>query len=143
MSDRRASAPWTRAQARAVGACDLVAALLVGAAWIAARHEDSLQDQVPWLNLAVVGLLVATVANGFLFLLARQAVGHRRLELLPDIVVRVRPAPAPAAGGPSLWLSGTARVHVEGCPMVVGKPAKPITAARIRSKGLLPCEICG
>ena len=142
MSVPRAPAPWTGAQARVVGACDVVAVLLVVAAWYAARQEDSLQAQVPWLNLAVVGLLVATVANGFLFLLARRAVGQRRLEVLPDVIARLRPIVPPTIG-PRLWVAGTTRVHVDGCQMIAGKPAKPITDARVRSKGLLPCEICG
>jgi hypothetical protein len=141
--NERPRAPWTTAQARAVGACDLVAALVVATAALLAGGEDALQDQVTWVNLAVLGLLLAMVANGCWLLLARRAVGRRRLELVPDVVARARPKAATVTTAGWLWLPGTSRAHVHGCQMILGKPAEEISADGIRSNRLSRCELCG
>jgi hypothetical protein len=133
--------PWTVAQVRAVAACDIGAAVLVLAAALLAADQDSLGDQIVLIDLAVAGLLLAVVAHAALFLSARRAVGQRRLRLLPDLDRRARPT-STSSEGPQVWLPGTARVHRADCPMVAGKAAKPITPARVRSKGLDRCEVC-
>ena len=134
--------PWTSAQVRVVAACDVGAAALVLAAALVASDQDSLGDQIVWIDLAVLGLLLAVVAHAALFLSARRAVGQRRLRLLPDLDRRGAPT-STSPEGLQVWLTGTTRVHRAGCPMVSGKPAKPITPARVRSKGLHRCEVCG
>jgi hypothetical protein len=78
-------APWTTAQARAVALCDVAAALVVLGAALAARGRDSLADQVVWIDVAILGLLLAVVANGMLFLVGRRAIGQRRRRLRPDV----------------------------------------------------------
>lgn len=80
MTDART--PWTTAQARVVVACDVVAGVLVLACGIAANGKDSLTQQIVWIDLALVALLIAVVINGFLFLLARRAIGQRLRDLL-------------------------------------------------------------
>jgi hypothetical protein len=143
VSDARREAPWTTAQARVVTACDLVAALVVAGAATSARHQGSLQDQITWIDLAVVGLLLAVVANGTLFLVGRRAVGGRRLDVLPDAVAPVTATRPPTAEGRWWWLPGTTRAHVAGCQLIAGKAAQEVSADRIRSERLVRCEVCG
>lgn len=135
--------PWSLAQARLVIACDLGAlALLVVSA--TAAGGGSLQDQVVWLNAAVLATVLAVVANGTLFLVARRAVGRRRLQLLPDIVEHLDQHPAlPPALGDWYCVPGTIRAHRAGCQMVLGKALRPVAAEVIRAERLRRCELCG
>lgn len=132
--------PWTAAQVRVAAACDVVAVLALVVATFAAGGP-SLQDQVLWLDVAVLGLVVAVVANGSLLLVARRAIGRRRLRLLPDVAEALAPA-ARAADGAWWWLPGTVRAHVAGCQMIAGKPAQVVSVDRIRADGLQRCELC-
>lgn len=80
MTDART--PWTAAQARVVVACDVVAGLLILVCGMAAGGKHSLRQQIVWIDLALVALLIAIVINGFLFLFARRAIGQRLRDLL-------------------------------------------------------------
>jgi hypothetical protein len=99
--------PWTAAQVRVVVACDVVAALALVVATSAAGGP-ALGDQVRWLDVAVLGLVLAVVANGTLLLAARRAIGRRRLRLLPDVVAAASAAGAATAPDSTWWwLPGT------------------------------------
>ena len=135
-------APWTAGQVVVVAVANLTATITVGASALAARGRDGLGAQLTWVEVAVAGLLLLAVTNGYLFLLGRRAVGRRRARVLPDVLARTAAPAARAEDGPWLWLPGTARAHVAGCPMIAGKPAKPVTTAAIRSKALRRCEVC-
>jgi hypothetical protein len=135
--------PWTASQARVVAACDVVAAVVIGGAARWAAGRDSLADQVVWIDLAVLALIAGAVANGCLLLVARRAIGARRMAVLPDVVAAAVVGPEPSTPRTWWWVPGTARAHVEGCPLVAGKPAEGLTAAAVRGKGLQRCEVCG
>jgi hypothetical protein len=140
----RPPTPWTTAQVRVVAACDLAAAVVVAIATHGAARRASLADQVVWIDVALGGLLLALVAGGWLFLVARRAVGARRRALLPEVVVAAPVlAPRPAATATWWWVAGTVRAHVEGCPMVAGKAATALAAKDVRAKRLQRCEVCG
>jgi len=132
--------PWTKAQVRLVAGCDAVAAVAIAFAAVASGGGSE-QDQIVWLDLAVLGLVLVVVVTGSLLLVARRAVGRRRLRLVPDVLERV--ATAPTADGAWWWLPGTARAHRGGCQMIAGKPAEVISTDAIRASRLSRCEVCG
>lgn len=137
------AAPWTSAQARLVGGCNVVAAALILLSAAMAR-DASLRNQVAWLNVAVLAVVLAVVGNGSLFLVGRRAVGRRRLVLVPDVHASIheRSARATADDGWQ-WVAGTVRAHRLGCPMTEGKSPRPVSDRDIRAKRLSRCEICG
>jgi hypothetical protein len=135
--------PWSSTQVRVVVACDLIAVLLVAVAAFGAGDERSLQDQLTWINVAVLGLVAVVVANGALFTAARRAIGQRRLHLVPDVVRRDAPPPTTSSDERWLWVPGTTRAHRPGCPMTAGKPVEGVSEARIRAHNLSRCELCG
>lgn len=134
--------PWTLPQVRVAAACDVVAALAVALAAVRAG-DGSLSDDVRWLDLAVLALVLAVVVNGSLLLVARKAIGRRRLRLLPDVLVPIA-GPDPASDEAWWWLPGTSRAHRGGCQMIAGKAtAEMIPVERIRAEQLVRCEVCG
>lgn len=136
-------APWSPAQVRLVVGCNAGAAALVAVSATAAGGA-SLQDQVAWLNVAVLAMLLTVVANGCLFLVARRAIGRRRLSLVPDVQGHVHERPDhPTATGDWFWVPGTTRAHRLGCPMTAARAPRPVSDAVIRAERLRRCEICG
>ncbi|HZI39856.1 MAG TPA: hypothetical protein VFF24_16275 [Acidimicrobiia bacterium] len=70
---------------RNAGACvagNLIAALIVTAAWIGASGATTLRAQVPYLNLGVIGLLVAAFANATLLAQAQRDIDARTRRVL-------------------------------------------------------------
>jgi hypothetical protein len=116
--------------------------LLIIVAADGSRGADALADQIGWLNLAVVGLVVAAAADGGLLLFARRAVGRRRLVVAPDVVFTPSDA-THRTNGSWVWVPGTSRAHHTDCPLAQGKRTETVDAARIRAQALRRCEICG
>jgi hypothetical protein len=142
ISDRWA--PWTVGQVRLVLGLGLLGAVLIVVAYLEAADEARLDDQLGWVNLGVVGLLVAGVGAGALLLAGRRAIGLRRLRLLRDAAPPTTAAPmARGDHGPLLvWLPGSSLVHRPGCQLVRGKDVDELDAAGIRQLALHSCEVC-
>jgi hypothetical protein len=137
-------APWTVGQVRLVLGLGLLGAVLIVVAYLGAADEARLDDQFGWLNLGVVGLLVAGVGAGALLLAGRRAIGLRRLRLLRDAASSTNAAPiARGDHDPSLvWLPGSSLVHRLDCQLVRGKDVDELDATGIRQLALRPCEVC-
>ena len=71
-----AHSPWTPAQQRLLLGGHALAAALVLGAWAGSAGNDLLQDQIGWMDLAVLGLVVtgATAGLGLDFLVLTLAV---------------------------------------------------------------------
>jgi hypothetical protein len=135
--------PWTLGQVRVVLALGLLGAALIVVAYLGSADEAHLEDQLGWVNLGVVGLLVAGVGAGALLLAGRRAVGLRRLRLLHD------PAPRAVQASPTsdrvpllVWLPGSSLVHRPECQLVRGKDVDELDATGILQLALRPCEVC-
>jgi hypothetical protein len=118
-------------------------ALVLASAW-ATTATDDMSTRVAWVNLGVVGVLVAGVGNTFWLMTGRRAVGERRARLLA--------VPA-STGGPSVngdgpervqlvALQGGSRFHRQTCPLVDGKSVVVSSRARHEREGLAPCGVC-
>ena len=122
----------------------LCVALLLGSAWATTAAED-LSARVAWVNLGVLGLLVAGVGNTFWLLAGRRAVGRRRTRLLaapdPDVVAAPTDAHQPAPVQ-LVALGAASRFHRDGCALVVGKPVVVASRARHERAGLRACGVC-
>lgn len=134
-----APAPWTRAQQRLLVAGHVLAAGLVLGAWAGSAGNERLEDQLGWMNLAVIGLVVTGSVNAAWLLAGRRSIGRRRLRVAPDLV----PAPPLSVTSSGWWrVSGLRRAHRAGCRLLQGRVAERIDAATIRAEGLLRCEVC-
>jgi hypothetical protein len=133
------STPWTLRQLLGTVGVNVAGLIVIGAAWYGVGGASTLTAQIPWVNLAVLGLVLAFSADGALLLGARRAVGRSRLQLVPGVaVVTQSTSPAPVW----VWVPGTRRAHRPGCPLVAGKAACGVDAVRIRAERLIRCEAC-
>lgn len=117
-----------------------LAAILTG--WYGASGQGLLGDQVPWLNLAVGGGIVAGLGNCAWLLRGRRAVGELRRALLLAEPALDTAAARPVEAAPLLpadWVqaAGMRKVHRRGCPMVAGKVVRAVDPS-----GAAACAIC-
>jgi hypothetical protein len=128
-----ASSPWAVGWLLALIATTGLGLAAIVTAWYGASGRGVFADQVPWLNHAVGGAIVAGLGNCAWLLRGRRSVGELRRSLLvaapvaddvsaPSFSVEVAPAPAVSAA----WVQakGMRKVHRPSCPMVVGKTVR-------------------
>lgn len=136
------------AQAR-LWVAQLAVVVVVVAAGAVAAGDDSIKDQFPWLNLAVVAAVVSALANGLWIVSARQRFGARRRTVLGAVedaaldAAAGSAAPAPVAGGEQLvGMSGLTRYHRPGCRLVAGKPLVVASRSEHEQASRVGCGWC-
>jgi hypothetical protein len=102
--------PWALADIVALSINTAVGMLLIGVAWDRTSGLVGVRDQVPWLNVAIGGVVIIAAGNTAWFLRGRRAVGQRRSGTLPTARggMRVRGACAQASVVPSQYLDQAA-----------------------------------
>ncbi|MCU1692605.1 MAG: hypothetical protein JWM64_1696 [Frankiales bacterium] len=136
-----APTPWSAATIGVVSVLHVVALGLLLSAWFGASTRALPDEQIPWLNLGVVGIMVAGAANVVWLLVARRAVAGRaraasarihtvlpEVDAAPPVVLRATEDLVVAAGQQT--------AHVATCPLVRGKQADLVTTP------LPACRVC-
>jgi hypothetical protein len=130
-------------QVRLVLGLGLLGAVLIVVAYLGAADEARLDDQFGWVNLGVVGLLIAGVGAGALLLVGRRAIGLRRVRLLRDAAQRATHVAATVDRDALLvWLPGSSLVHRPNCQLVRGKDVDELDATGVLQLALRACEVC-
>lgn len=167
----RSVTPWPGDHLVGLLVANSVGIILIFVAWWEASGLGRARDQLAWLNLGVLGLVVAGGANGLwlargrrVVVLARVAVLPRppRMELSGSANGRVPTSngrvsvggnrPAVRRAGPSSraartvggLVSGEAMsfYHRAGCLLVTGKQVGGAGRAEHERAGRRPCEVC-
>lgn len=143
--DRRRAAPWEPNDLVRLVTLSLIALAVIGIAWYGASGEGRLSQQMSWLNLAVVGILVGGAGNLTWMARGRRSVGERRRALLGAWERTgsgaASPTSAPGAKADSrlVRVAGMRFAHTADCPLVTGK--KVVT---VRADDAAPrCGVCG
>lgn len=122
-------------------------------AWYVASSKINYTQQLPFLDMAIAGLILALGADVTLLMAGRRSVGSRRRFLLGEPggtgyaeeaprtaeVYDLTRAPNSAAlvGGPSLN-----RYHRADCPMAAGRDWAPASRWEHEEAGRSPCGLC-
>lgn len=142
--------PWTRSHLTWLAAVQVLAGAVLTGAWFGASDELVFTRQIPHLDLAVVGTMVAGVVNVLWIAQGRSAVRRRKAAFLRRVAL-VLPATVP--GGETSEPSADAmpttavvsavrmtRYHRPDCPLVDGKEVQPLTAPEAADRR--PCGLC-
>jgi hypothetical protein len=144
IDDRQPSRLWTRSQVQAVAAVNAVGAALIVTSYAVCAGLSTLHGQIPWINLAVVGVAIAGSANAALLFFARRAF-RVRFGTVTAVVSAVT-APVPAAARPrDAWVRvarGGSLVHRPDCPFVHDRPTRRVDAATVRDNDPRRCGVC-
>ena len=137
--------PWNRADAVELAAAFAAGPVVLGIAWFGASGATVIADQIPWLNLAVLGALLPGIGAGRWVLRGHQAV-RRRTD---DLSAGWQPDPsafrlAASTNGREQLMSNAAmtRYHRPVCPAAAGKAVVPDSRPAHEGAGRRPCEMC-
>jgi hypothetical protein len=140
--------PWRFGDAFGLALGNATGLAAIVAASVGASHEAAVRDQIPWVNLGLVGLVVTSAANGGWLLAGRRACGRLRYRLLPA------EAGAPWPGAPAAQVTAarpTATLvaapamtwyHRPDCQMVEDKDVIAARRADHEAAGRRPCGVC-
>ena len=135
----------SRAQSRAVSLASVGGLVLIVAGWYGAAEEVSVSHQLPWLNLALVGVVISTATNGAGLLRGRQRI-RRRIRLLREALEKdVRLTRAATVESPDSYLvaaPGMRYFHRPDCPLAVGKPVRKRARVAHGRANREPCRVC-
>ena len=138
---------WSRSQLRFASLVSAAGLGLVIAGWYGAAKEVSVSHQLPWLNVALVGVVVSAATNGTGLLRGRQKVG-RRIRLLRETLERdtarrrtlTRRLQQPRTD--LVAAPGMRYFHRTDCPLAVGKPVRKATRVAHGRANREPCRVC-
>lgn len=141
-------APWRTADL--LGSAVITGAGLTGVvgAWYGGSDQADWPDALPWVSLGSVAItvamlgLVAWLVSGF------RRVRRLRREVLPALHAYAGTRGAAAAGAQAsgsagfVTAAGMTRFHRPGCPLVAGKPVRPLPVNTPEGSALVPCGVC-
>jgi hypothetical protein len=131
--------------------CVGLALILVGAFQASRAHDE--RGGLTWLNVALLGLLVAGVSNGSWLFAGRSMVTSAVQEVVlhagpgalraGTISRRQRPASTPGPLAHRLVaVGGSARFHSAACPFVADRPVLTASRREHERAGRSACEVC-
>ena len=139
-----AAEPWQARDVLRFGALTALGLVLLAAGWFGAGGEAALDDQVPYINLAVGGVLVGATGGALWLVSGLRAVRSRqtRVKTLIDARAGER-GPTPTAA-PDTFVAGPAmsRYHRPDCSLVTGKPVSSAPREEHERAGRRPCGMC-
>jgi hypothetical protein len=141
-----ARGPWGLRALLALVGVDLVVLGAVVTAWYQAAQLATPQEQIGWLDLAGVALLVGLGAHTGWLVAGRRAVGSRSRAVATATDGVLSPLTADGALHHADELVVTAErmtlFHRPSCPLVAGRDLEPLDVTAALARGLGACAIC-
>jgi hypothetical protein len=135
--------PWSAEDLLRWAVLAVAGAAIAVAGWWEASGKVRFDGQVPFANVALVGLVIGAYAQLAWLLRGWRAVAERKAILLSH------PVPGDdleATGGGSperiVAVRGLSRYHRSDCPMAVARPVVAASKATHETEGRQPCGIC-
>jgi hypothetical protein len=146
--DRR-SVPWQVGDLMLLYLTNVAGLLLIVVGWYEASGALSQDAQILWLDLGIVGVIVAGAGNVLWLLTGRRAVGELRRALTPALMARFaeptgdsRAIDLETDSGQLVTGAEMTRYHRADCLLVAGKEVQAAAEATHRSEGRRPCQVC-
>ena len=137
--------PWSRRNVTGFAVTAALGATLLGASYLGVSSEVQLKDQVPFLDLGIAGLLVATAGGVGRLAAGMKAVRLRKAAVVALVKWRFDSVETTGQAGPSNDFVAAARMtryHRPNCSLVGGKDVSAATLADHAAAGRRPCGVC-
>jgi hypothetical protein len=108
-------------------------------------NETTYDDQVPGINLAIVGVVLANAAGVLLLLAGRRSVTARRVGVLgavPPAREKAVAITAPASSSALVGGEGLTHYHRSDCVMAAGRDWAELDRAAHERAGRTACGVC-
>jgi hypothetical protein len=136
---------WGRRDVVQAVVLSAVGLVLMAVAWYGSGDGRPFDRQVPFIDLAVGGLMIAVVGGGLFLLTGLRAVSARKAAVKVLVAQRAAERVAGSSGHASDALVAGAdmtRFHRSGCSLVTGKAVAATTLAEHEQAGRRPCGLC-
>jgi len=139
-----AAEPWGSRELTQFVALTVASLVLLAAGWFGAGGEALLEDQVPFLNVAVAGLLVGAAGGALWVIAGIRAVRARKAAVKVLVAARAGGPAGAASVGSDMFVAGAAmtRFHRPDCSLVAGKDVAATTRADHERAGRRACGMC-
>jgi hypothetical protein len=133
--------PWGGEETLRLAAFVVAGIVLAAVGWWGGSRQAAFAKQVAWINVGVLGFVVAAVGEVTWMRRGRATLRARRTELLPDVSDAVESLGAAAltrvVAGP-----GLERFHRPDCPLAAGRRWRTYDRASAARGGRRPCGVC-
>jgi hypothetical protein len=120
-----------------------IGGILLLVAWWGASSTPRFSSQIAWVNVGVVGLIVAGFGGAVWLLTGRRAVGERVARVIPGESLSPTFGTQASNGGVRLVAGRRmTRYHRPDCQLVAGKNVGEASLADHRAAGRRPCGVC-
>ena len=135
--------PWSRRFLMGLIAANVIGATLMLLSCVGLSDQAKLNQQVPWLSLAVIAVVLASTADVGWLIGGRRNLLIRRIDLLAPFVDAATPeAPAPWPSKEVVVVAGRPVLHRPSCLLVAGKITEPINVDEANAKPSRRCRVC-
>jgi hypothetical protein len=136
--------PWRLGDLLGLYVTVSIGGILLLLAWWGASGTGKFSSQIVWVNVAIVGLVVAGSGGAVWLLTGRRAVGERAEALLPLGAASFVPETDVDGDGARRLVAAPrmTRYHRDGCQLVAGKDLRVASEAEHRAAGRRPCGMC-
>lgn len=124
-------------------ALSAIGAILLFIGWYQASGETVYNDQLPGVNIAIAGVIIAGAGAVLLLLAGRRAVGVRQVAVLGSVPALPARNAVRTGGSESLVSVGGLRYyHRDDCPLIQDRDL--ITCSRVEheTQGRTACGVC-
>jgi hypothetical protein len=140
-----AAEPWGSRELIRFVALSVASLVLLAVGWLGAGGEALLEEQMPFLDVAVAGLLVGAAGGALWVIAGIRAVRSRKAVVKALVAVRAGGTAAGAASVRSdMFVAGAAmtRFHRPDCSLVAGKELAAATRVDHQRAGRRACGMC-
>ncbi|HUR75639.1 MAG TPA: hypothetical protein VMZ00_15265 [Sporichthya sp.] len=144
-SGARAASPWTSQMYVLYAVLAVVGAILFLVGMGLVSNKTVYDDQVPGINLAIVGVVLANAAGVLLLLAGRRSVIARRVRVLgavPDLADQSAGPAKPASSITLVGGEGLTHFHRDDCAMAAGRNWPALDRAAHERAGRTACGVC-
>lgn len=138
--------PWAPQMFAFTGAVVGVGLVLFVLGYSRVSSEVTYDDQVPGINLAILGVVLANAAGASLLLAGRRAVSARRVAVLgplPQVARRnAEKATATAAADVLVGADDLRHFHRESCALAADRDWTARSRSEHERAGRTPCGVC-
>jgi hypothetical protein len=144
----RSFLPWTSDNVVRLVVLNVAALGLLITSWYLISGTTSLEEQVGWLKIGMLGLALSGVANGLWLMSGRRAVGLARVQVLGALqkaaAARETDRPARNEAAHDLVYVGPrlTRFHTRDCPLADGRDLVVVSRDEAAARGFQACELC-
>jgi hypothetical protein len=139
---RQGAIPWSSEQFGFLAAANALGVVLVVTGWWVVSGSGQASDQVSWMNLAILGLVIALAADVWFLSQCRRVVRLARVTTFASPPRTARRSSSELAPDRLVSAIGMTWFHRPDCDLVMAKAVEAATRDEWARLGVSECQVC-